>query len=620
MQFRILGTVEVVGEDGPTPVGGHRERALLARLLLSPNQVVSSPVLTDDLWSGAPTEGAAQALWVHVSRLRKTLRDHGGDDLLVTRPPGYVLQTDLEAIDAYRFETLVDRARRLAASGEPAAAAGTFRQALALWRGPALADVAAAPFAQSEAARLDEARLTVLEARIEADLAAGLDSDLVGELASLTREHPLRERLWALRMTALYRAGRQAEALRTYQELRRYLGEELGIDPSEELRALEVAILRQEAHLARREAPVAPAQSAPSSPGVVTFMFTDVVGSTELLDRLGDEKADDLRRRHFAALRQALTAHGGSEVKSLGDGLMAAFASPVAALRCAVEIQQTAAAGRDDALAIRIGIHAGEPIADEDDFFGSPVVVAQRLSGRARGGQILVSALVQGLAGNRAGCAFTTLGGLALKGFAEPVVACEVHWAAQTTRDVVPLPVPLARQDSVFIRPDADMTRIDEAWEAARSGRRHVVLLAGEPGIGKTRTSAEVARMAHEAGATVLYGRCEERMGAPYQPFVEALGTYIRQAPHPELGRLAGELARLAPELRERFPDVAPPLSADPDTERYRLFDAVAAWLAAVAAHNPAALLLDDLHWATAPTLAMLGHLACSGEPGSLLV
>src|SRR5207249_2175322 len=145
-----------------------------------------------------------------MSRLRKALRGSGGDEALLTRAPGYLLGVEPEAVDACRFEVLAEHGRRLAAAGDQAAAAAAFRGALALWRGPALADVADVPFARAEAARLEELRLAVLEARIEADLAAGADRDLIGELASLTREHPIRERLWALRMTALYRAGRQA--------------------------------------------------------------------------------------------------------------------------------------------------------------------------------------------------------------------------------------------------------------------------------------------------------------------------------------------------------------------------------------------------------------------------
>ena len=629
VEFRVLGAVEAVSGGQTVTVGGSRERAVLARLLVSANQVVAQDTLVDDLWPGDRTEvGGAPTVQVYVSRLRKALRTAGADDVLLTRPPGYLLVVAPDAVDATRFEMLVRAGRRSAADGRPADAAATLAEALALWRGPAYPGLAELPFARAEAARLEEIRLGAIETRIEADLACGRDAEVIGELATLTAGHPLRERLWALRMTALYRAGRQAEALRTYQDLRRHLGEELGIEPSEELRALEGAVLRQDARLARPQpkaeptvagrpsTPVPPLAAGPS-PGVVTFMFTDVVGSTELLDRLGDDAADDLRRRHFSSLRQALRDHGGAEVKSLGDGLMAAFTSPVAALRCAIGIQQSST---DEAVAVRVGIHAGEPIAEDDDFFGTPVVVAQRLCGRAEGGQILASELVHGLVGNRAGCSFASLGGLLLKGFGEPIAACEVAWRPPEPEPVLPLPATLAPRDSFFVRPEADMARLEAAWEAARSGRRQVVLLAGEPGIGKTRRSAEIARTVHEAGAAVLHGRCDDGLGVPYQPFVEALGTYLRQAPAPVLGRLAGELARLAPEVPARFPDFPAPLTADPETERYRLFDAVAAWLAAVAEEAPAVLVVEDIHWATQPTLAMLAHVVRSGEPGRLLV
>ena len=629
MEFRVLGPLEVLCHGEPVNVGRSRERAVLTRLLLSANQVVSLESLVDDLWDGEPPEGGSQALWVYMSRLRKALRDSGEGEVLVTRPPGYVLQVPADAVDAHRFEALVTQARKLAAGDDHESAAGALREALALWRGPALADVADAPFARAEAARLEEARLAALEERIDADLACGRHGDLVGELAGLTRDHPLRERLWAQRMTALYRAGRQAEALRAYQDLRRHLGEELGIDPTEDLRRLEGAILRHEPELDWRAAgsatvadPVSMAIPEPS-PGVVAFLFTDLVGSTELLAQLGEDAADALRRRHFSLLRQALAAHGGTEVKSLGDGLMAAFASPLAAVRCAVAIQRAMAeesgAGRSSPQ-VRVGIHAGEPIGDEDDYFGTPVVVAQRLCDRARGGQILASALVQGLVGHRDDCSFNLLGGLVLKGLAEPVAACEVAWEEQA-EVAVPLPLPLQREESsVFVGRDDQMLHLEAMWEAARSGRRRLVFLAGEPGIGKTRLVAEIARLAHGSGATVLFGRCDDGLGVPYQPFVEALGGYLRQARSPRFGRLAGELVRLVPEVAERTEELAAPLRSDPETERYRLFDAVAAWLAGVSADTPVVLVVDDIHWATKPTLLLLTHLIRSAEPLRLLV
>ena len=246
VEFGILGPVRVV-HDGTLPaLGGTRERAVLALLLLSRNQVVSADRLIDDLWDGRPPDGASKALQVYVSRLRKALGQASLDGRLLTQSPGYLIRVGPGELDADRFDTLVSRAREEAATGDHHRAAATLRAALALWRGPALADIAAAPFAGSEAVRLEEARLAALEERIDADLACGHHAEVIAELDALTRTHPVRERLWAGLMTALYRTGRQAEALRTYQRLRRVLGDDLGIEPSPTLARLETAILRQD--------------------------------------------------------------------------------------------------------------------------------------------------------------------------------------------------------------------------------------------------------------------------------------------------------------------------------------------------------------------------------------
>ena len=233
MEFHILGPVEVVHEGRSLALGGSRERAVLALLLLSANRVVSAERLAADLWDDAPPDGGVQSLRVFVSRLRKALRDGGiGDEILVTKSPGYMARIEPVALDAACFEALVVEGRERAGRGDHEGAAGAFRQALGLWRGPALSDVAGAPLARAEAARFDEVRLVALEERIDADLACGRHGELLPELEALTRAHPVRERFWAHRMIALYRSGRQAEALRAYQDLRQILVEELGIEPS----------------------------------------------------------------------------------------------------------------------------------------------------------------------------------------------------------------------------------------------------------------------------------------------------------------------------------------------------------------------------------------------------
>ena len=247
MEFRILGSVEAEDNGLPLDLGGLRERTLLARLLLSANQVVSADRLAEDLWSGNPPPHSTATLRVYISRLRRVLGRHA--DILLTQAPGYRLNVTDGQLDALRFERLVAAAEADMAAGRASAAAVTLREALDLWRGPALSDVADMTFAQADATRLEEARLTALENRVDADLACGRHASLVAELDGLSPSHPLRERLTGQRILALYRSGRQAAALAVYAELRGRLADELGIDPSPELRRLHQRILRQDPDL-----------------------------------------------------------------------------------------------------------------------------------------------------------------------------------------------------------------------------------------------------------------------------------------------------------------------------------------------------------------------------------
>jgi DNA-binding SARP family transcriptional activator/class 3 adenylate cyclase len=439
LEFRILGPLEVVNDGRILPLGGSQERALLALLLLSANRVVSAEHLTEDLWGDRPPEGVTQALRVGISRLRKALREIGAEGALVTQAPGYLLRIDPEALDAARFEALVAGGRAQAGAGQHEEAGATFREALALWRGPVLADLADAPFARAEAARLEEARLAATEERVDADLSCGRHAELTAELDALTQSHPLRENLWAQRMLALYRSGRQAEALRAYQDLRLLLGEELGIEPSAPLRRLESAILRHEAELdwlqptrvpSSGDGPE-PSRPAPTPGGLVIILFTDLVGSTALVSQSGDEEAQRVLAAHHTLLTEAVAAHGGHEVKWLGDGLMVSFPSAADAVRCAIAMQQASRRPvRGQRLAIRIGLSAGEAFLEDTDYFGTPVIVARRLCERAEAGQILCTPVVRDLLTGRAGFSFVDLGKVALKGVLEPVGACEVHYDA----------------------------------------------------------------------------------------------------------------------------------------------------------------------------------------------
>jgi DNA-binding SARP family transcriptional activator len=255
VEFRVLGPLEVVEQGRPLPLGGARQRALLALLLTRANEVVSTDRLIDELWGERTPSGAANALQYHVSQLRKLL---GGADAIVTKEPGYMIQVGPDELDLLRFERLVEEGQRSSTE----AAARLLRDALALWRGPALADVAHESFAQAEIHRLEELRLVAHERRVDADLALGRDAELVAEVEALVREHPLRERFRAQLMLALYRSGRQAEALEVYRQTRRQLVDELGIEPSPALQELEQAILHQDPELSPRADAVAPRQRA----------------------------------------------------------------------------------------------------------------------------------------------------------------------------------------------------------------------------------------------------------------------------------------------------------------------------------------------------------------------
>ncbi len=347
--------------------------------------------------------------------------------------------------------------------------------------------------------------------------------------------------------------------------------------------------------------------------GVVTILFTDLVGSTELLGRLGEDRADELRRAHFAMLRAAISAHGGEEVKNIGDSVMVAFTSPAKAIACAVEMQQRIHKHERSGgppLAIRIGVNAGEATEEDDDYFGTPVVIARRLCDTAGGGQILTSDVVRALVGSRGGFIFKDLGALALKGIENPVPACEIAW--EPLHEGVPLPGAVAADDTVLIGRGDERATLRRAFAAARDARPRLTLIAGEPGVGKTSLAFDLARDAHAAGATVLYGRSEEELGTPYQPFAEALAHLGKHQPELlsrfDLSHLAG------------FAENSAASSGDPEADRYRLFEAVHAALAAAGADALVVLILDDLHWADRPTLLLLRHLVRAADPGRVLI
>jgi DNA-binding SARP family transcriptional activator len=454
VEFRVLGPLEVLSEGEKLRLGGGKQRALLAVLLLHENEVVSSDRLIDLLWGDEAPDTAAKALQVHISQLRKALEPAAdGAGVLKTRSPGYVLEIEPDQLDLHRFERLTAEGRRALEAKNPDRAAEKLEAALALWRGPALSDFAYEDFAQAEASRIEEMRLAALEDRIEADLERGRHGELIGELERLIASEPHRERSRAQLMLALYRSGRQAEALEAYATARQALVDQLGIEPGRELKELQAAILNQDPAL-----DLPPAPSERSRPPTRTEQSTGTTAQAE-----------------------------------------------------------------------------------------------------------------------------------------------------------------------TFVGRERELTQFREALEGALAGRTSLFLIAGEPGIGKSRLADEFASEAQGRGARVFWGRCWEAGGAPpYWPWVQALRGYIRShdeaAVRRQLEPGATEIAQMLPELHELFPELPPPPSLDPEGARFRLFDSTASFLRAAGEDVPLVVALDDLHAADEPSLLLLRFLARALHDARLVV
>jgi class 3 adenylate cyclase len=607
LRLRVLGdlTIEVDGEVVEPPAS-RRARALLGWLALDP-KMHSRSSLAARFWPDVLDESARTSLRSALSALRRALGPDSERYLIATRDEVGLASDSLVWTDVGEFDRCVEEER--------------LQDALALSRGELLSGLDDDWVYE----RRDEHRDRV--AGVLARLAATAERD--GDLQTaieFTRQQvaldALAEEPQRDLMRRLAAAGDRAAAIRAYERLAQRLRDELRIVPSQATRELIESLRRGEA------ASPGSAMSA-TAPAVVTLLFTDLVGSTELLGQLGDDEAEQLRRVHFALLRDVANAHGGDEVKNLGDGLMVAFASAVNAVGCAIGIQQVVhrhnARQGDDRLRVRVGLNVGEPIRDEGDYFGTPVVVAKRLCDAAAGGQILASELLRGLVGSRGGFDFRSCGPLALKGIAEPLAACEIVWEPAVEKRIA-LPAPFAAAEAApLVGRDAQLEELRRCWQQARGGDRRVAMLVGEPGIGKTRLAAEFCRGAHAEQGVILLGRCYEESPAPYQSFVEALRHYVAESPPDELrlalGAHRAALARLLPELAEQTPPALVTSSvAQPEREQFVLFDAVASVLSAVASASPLVLALDDLHWADAPTLLLLRHVVRATEGAPLLI
>jgi len=331
----------------------------------------------------------------------------------------------------------------------------------------------------------------------------------------------------------------------------------------------------------------------------VTILFTDIVESTELLRRAGDERAQRIFRAHHKLLRDAVAKHGGAEVKWLGDGLMVAFPSAVDAVRCAISMQQAARRPADgERLQIRVGLNVGDVLPDATDYFGSSVVLARRLCDAAGAGQIYAAEVIARLVEGNRDLAFRPLPALDLKGFDAPVASVEVAYEHDPLALLMHTP---------FVGRREELQCLYQHLQDLRSGSGSLVLLAGEPGIGKTRTVSELADSAEEAGVAVHWGHClDGDWAAPFQPFVEVVRSCLGDTTTVELGLEEATCRRVAALVGEAMTDGSTML---PDQDRFLLLDAVADVVAAVATRSPILCIIDDLHWADRGSVAMLQHL-----------
>jgi DNA-binding SARP family transcriptional activator len=613
LELGILGPVEVRVDDAPAALGGPRQRAVLAVLAIRPNQVVSVDRLIDEIWEEHPPDGAVHTVHVFVSRLRRALSAAG--DRLITRPPGYLLELKADELDADRFERLYKAGRADLNAGRAEDAVALLTQALALWRGPPLADFTYEPFAQGAIARLDELRVGAREELIEAGLAAGRHEQVVSELEFLIREHPFRERPRGQLMLALYRCGRQAQALEAFQDARRTLVEELAVEPGEALRELERAILRQDPDL---QAPSLLADAGPSAtvaadigPGEPSAGGDEPAAVvrktvTVLVTKLSVEGDADpeIVIRSIATARNHVEdivgRHGGGFMAGLGGELAWVFGVPlireddvVRTLRAADELQtdlMALAAAELPGLTVRIGIATGEVIAESaSDVWGDPLNRALGLAQAAVDGEILVSDTTRRLSFN------ATRVEPALRGTAWRMLGLETRRPIAVTVDG-----PMVGRDHELglARATFDRTRM--------GGEANLLTVLGEAGIGKSRLVEELGdQLAGEA--LVLTGRClSYGDGIAFWPLREAVLQAAGEESRDGLRWLldGADDADVVADILASALGLAPAVSVSeqmPWAVR-RLFEALAG-------ERPVILVIDDVHWADSPLLDLIDYL-----------
>ena len=589
MRYGILGSLAVWDGDREVSLGGPKQRALLGLLLLHANELMPTARIVDELWDEQPPATAVKTVQVYVSQLRKAL----GEKAIETRAGGYLVRIDPGALDADRFEDLLERGRRLLAEDAAEEAAGVLREALGLWRGPALADFQYDSFARDAIARLEELRVIALEQRLTSDLALGRHAEAVTELERVVREHPLREGPRRLAMLALYRSGRQADALAAYQDARRVLVDELGLEPSQALQQLEKAILVQDPTL-ELPAPAAPAvvrpqlastlaaacprcgrtntpdarfcQSCGATLGheppaetrkTVSLVFCDLAASGE-----GDpESLRAVQLRSFELAATAFERHGGTVDRFTGDELMAVFGVPFVREDDALRAVRAAAELAPE-LQARIGVSTGEVVvgdatAGHGFVTGEAVTVARRLAQSATAGEAILAEETLALVDHAVDGKRNADGAFTLDSVKKGAPAFP-------RRDRTPL-----------VNREQELARLEALYDDVAAGRgARLVTIIGDAGIGKSRLVRELlARIGDRAN--VHLGSCP-----PY-------GEGITYAP-----------------LRLLLPD------GELEHSSHEVFAATRRVLEELARDRPVVAAFEDVHWAEPTFLDLVEQLA----------
>jgi DNA-binding SARP family transcriptional activator len=602
MEFRILGNLEVRDRGRLIELRRRKPRALLALLLLHSRQFVSADELIDALWGDDSPPTARAALQNYVSQLRAAL----GPGVIDSGPGGYMLDVLPDQVDLARFEQLVADGR--AAQREERVE--KLLAALELWRGPPLADLAYEPFAALEIGRIEELRTAAIEDLVEARLALGAGAELVGELEELVAQHPFRERLRGQLMLALYRAGRQADALEAYQEARKFFVDELGIEPGAALRNLERTILRQEPSLAGAAGEqVSEARREPRRRRV-TVVFVEVTSRAAV----DPEALRTVTKPALALVREALEAHGATVELHAGGEVVGIFGLPrtheddvLRAVRAALELRQTArrtrrARTKGVELELRAALEMGEVLAGVDaagdSFVAGPVVnEARRLLASAPPGELVIGAE-----------AFTRIRESVVASPPDAASASGSHRIVGLRGDAAPV---ARRLDTPLVGRDSVLEALERSFRAAVESRScRLSLVVGEAGIGKTRVATEfTARL--DRSAQALVGRCvaygQGATAAPVAAVVRQLGDRA------DVARLL-EGEEDAEIVASRLLELTEPGGGE--SAGGETFWAVGRALAALARRRPLIVVFEDLHWA-APMLFELVDYLCERIRGS---